>query len=90
MRRSPWSSSDELNDYQLMDLLADAEPRAFELLYKRHSPAVFALCTRMLRDSAAAEEVLQEIFWELWSRADRYDPQRASARAYLITLARSR
>src|SRR5215471_15906023 len=63
---------------------------ALDALYLRHSSLVFALCLRILRNHAEAEEVLQEVFWELWRSSSRYAAERGSARVYLVQLARSR
>lgn len=78
------------DDAELMRSLARGDARALELLYDRHAPGVFAVCLRILRDRAEAEEVLEEVFWEIWARRDRYDATRAAPFSYLMTLARSR
>lgn len=78
------------DDVALMQSLARGETRAFELLYDRHGAAVLAICLRILRDRADAEDVLEEVFWEIWARRDRYDAARATPFSYLMTLARSR
>jgi RNA polymerase sigma-70 factor (ECF subfamily) len=61
-----------------------------ERLYDRHSPLVLAVCRRVLKDAAEAEDVLTAVFFELWSKADRFDASRGSPLTYLMTLARSR
>src|SRR5215813_1367383 len=48
------------------------------------------LIRRILRDPAAAEEVLQEVFWQIWREAARYDPRRGSPEAWLIVRAKTR
>src|SRR5262245_61776680 len=73
-----------------MELLARRDAAALDALYLRHSSLVFALCLRILRSHAEAEEVLQEVFWELWRSSGRYAAERGSARVYLVQLARSR
>jgi RNA polymerase sigma-70 factor (ECF subfamily) len=78
------------DDLTLMDLVARRDAAALDALYLRHSPLVFALCLRVLRNHAEAEEVLQEVFWELWRSSSRYAAERGSARVYLVQLARSR
>jgi RNA polymerase sigma-70 factor (ECF subfamily) len=78
------------DDAELMQALARGETRALEQLYDRHGAAVLAICLRVLRDRAEAEEVLEEVFWEIWARRDRYDATRATPFSYLMTLARSR
>lgn len=84
------ATSDLADDIRLMSSIARRESGALADLYRRHKAVVFALCMRMLRNSAEAEEVLQDIFWEAWQRGDRYDPTRGSPRAYLLQLTRSR
>ena len=73
-----------------MESLRRGDKSALDLLYDRYSPFVLALCLRTIRDRAAAEEVMVDIFFELWNKSDRFDPTRASPRTYLMTLARSR
>lgn len=74
-------------------LLAVAErqdPRAFERLYEALAPRVMALAQRILRNTACAEEVVEDCFWQVWRQAQRFDPARGSAEAWILTLARSR
>ncbi|HTO68571.1 MAG TPA: sigma-70 family RNA polymerase sigma factor [Myxococcota bacterium] len=78
------------DDLTLMELVARRDASALDALYLRHASLVFALCLRILRNHAEAEEVLQEVFWELWRSSSRYAAERGSARVYLVQLARSR
>lgn len=78
------------DDAVLMARIGRGDANAFEELYRRHGGAVLALCLRILRDRAEAEDVLEEVFWELWQRRDRYDRERAAPFSYLMTLTRSR
>src|SRR6476646_4642461 len=79
------------DDYELMRAIAkERDQRAFAALYDRHSGLVFTLCLRMLHDKAEAEDLLIDVFYELWERADRYDASRGSPTTFLSTLARSR
>jgi RNA polymerase sigma-70 factor (ECF subfamily) len=70
--------------------VAEGDADALAVLYDRHGAAVFSLCLRMMRDAEEAEEVLEDVFWQLWRRAGQFDPARGSAAAYLLTLTRSR
>jgi RNA polymerase sigma-70 factor, ECF subfamily len=85
---SPMGS--ELDDYVLMARIGDRQPEALRLLYNRHSPVLLGLCLRVLKDRAEAEQILIDVFWEAWERADRYDPSRAAPRTYLTMMTRSR
>jgi RNA polymerase sigma-70 factor (ECF subfamily) len=78
------------HDGELIKAVAEADADALAVLYDRHGAAVFALSLRMLRDSDDAEELLEDVFWQVWRRADQFDPTRGSALAYLLTLTRSR
>ncbi len=58
--------------------------------FRRHAGAAYALARRVLRDSTAAEEVVQEVFLRLWNAPDRYDPERGTMRAFLLAQAHGR
>lgn len=78
------------DDLFLMELVARRDASGLDALYARHGPLVFALCMRILHSPPEAEEVLQEVFLELWRTSERFAAERGSARVYLIQLARSR
>ncbi len=59
-------------------------------LYDRHASLAFGLALRMVRDRAAAEEVVQDTFLTLWRQAANHVPDRASARSWICTIVRSR
>lgn len=63
---------------------------AMGALYDRYAPRLFGLLLRMLGNRAEAEETLADLFFEVWDRADRYDPDRGCVATYLTTLTRSR
>lgn len=79
---------DELN--QLLLQTARNDQKAFAELYRRTSPKLFGVCLRMLRDRGEAEEVLQETYATVWHRAATFDPARASAITWLVTLSRNK
>lgn len=78
------------DDGALMCAIAAGDATALARLYDRYSPIVFAFCLRSLKSDAEAEEVVVDIFWEIWQRHDRYDASRGSPRTYLLNLTRSR
>ena len=78
------------DDLSLMERVARCDATALDALYVRHAPLLFALCVRIMRNRPEAEEVLQEVFWEVWRSAGRYSAERGSPRVYLLQLARSR
>ncbi|MFH8749812.1 ECF RNA polymerase sigma factor SigK [Streptomyces rimosus] len=74
----------------LLPLVARGDHGAFEELYDLVSAPVFGMARRVLRDSAQAEEVTQEVLLEIWRRAHRYDPGRGSGLSWILTLAHRR
>lgn len=77
-------------DRELMRRVAGGDRTAFASLYDRHSPQTFGLLCRMLRRRAEAEELLQEVFLQVWRDAGRYQPDGASPRGWIFMIARSR
>jgi RNA polymerase sigma-70 factor, ECF subfamily len=80
----------ELDDGDLVGLVARGDTAAFETVYDRHVSAVYGMVRQVLRDPAQSEEVTQEVLVEAWRTAARFDVQRGSVRAWLITMARRR
>ncbi len=70
--------------------VALGDEAAFEALYDEASGMVFGLIRRVVRDPDLSEEVLQEVFVEVWQQATRFDPARGSARSWMFTLAHRR
>lgn len=62
----------------------------FKHAYEEHGPAMLASAARVLRDRAAAEDVVQDVFVSLWRRPSAYDPRRGPLGSYLTMMARSR
>ncbi len=82
--------ANERSDSELLQGVAARETGALASLYDRHASTVLALTMRILRHRPDAEEVLADVFFELWSGPGRFDATRASLVGYLLTLARSR
>lgn len=74
----------------LIQRIAEGDAHALERLYDNYAQLVFRLALRILRNQADAEEVVQEVFWQVWRTAGRYDPVRGPPEAWVMTLARSR
>lgn len=73
-----------------MARLARGERQALEDIYRATNVKLFGICYRILGDRKEAEDALQDVYINLWQRADRYDPQRASPISWLATFARNR
>lgn len=70
--------------------VAGGSRNAFESLYRASASRLFAICLRLLSDRAEAEDVLQEVFATIWNKAHQFDPDRASAMAWLAMIARNK
>jgi RNA polymerase sigma-70 factor, ECF subfamily len=77
-------------DAALVHRLLQRDVSAFEQLYDRHSRAVYGLVLRILRQAGTAEEVVQDVFLQLWRNAMQYDSSRGPFVPWLLTLARNR
>jgi RNA polymerase sigma-70 factor, ECF subfamily len=59
-------------------------------LYAQHADSARALASRLLYDRSEAEDVVQDVFLTLWRRPERFDPNRGTGRAWLLTVVRNR
>lgn len=78
------------SDALLAARLAAGDDRALGEVFDHFAPAVLGAALRVLGDEAAAQDVVQDVFVELWSRPGRYDPAVGTLHAYLVVLARHR
>jgi RNA polymerase sigma-70 factor, ECF subfamily len=74
----------------LLGRVGHCDRAAFADLYDAVAPRVHGLTRRVVHDAAIAEEVTQEVFLQVWREADRFDPSRGSALAWLLTLTHRR
>ncbi|GGQ86146.1 RNA polymerase sigma factor SigK [Streptomyces asoensis] len=74
----------------LLARVADGDRDAFTGVYDALAGSVMGLACRILRDVAQAEEVTQEVMIEIWRTADRYRPERGTAKAWVLTVAHRR
>jgi Sigma-70 region 2 len=70
--------------------VAQGDQTALGTLYDSTSPLVHGLVRRIVGDSGLAEDVTLDVYMQVWQQAKRYDPERGSAMAWLMTLARRR
>ena len=75
---------------ELIARIARGDQSAFSQFYDTHAGLAFGLIRRIVRDREAAEEVLQEVFWQIWREADTFDPARGGAEAWLVMRAKTR
>src|SRR5881296_3940149 len=74
----------------LLARIAQGDREAFSRFYDAFASLALGLISRILRDPAASEEVLQEVFWQIWQEAARYDPRRGSPEAWVVMRSKTR
>jgi RNA polymerase sigma-70 factor (ECF subfamily) len=79
-----------LSDESLIDLIKGGSPEPIDVLFARYRQLVFAISMKILRDVAEAEDVMQDIFLEVWEKAARFDSLRGTVKVWLIQFAYSR
>jgi RNA polymerase sigma-70 factor (ECF subfamily) len=84
------SSEDPRVDIALINRVVARDATAVGELYDRHSRLLYGLILRIIRDRSEAEEILQEVFVQVWTRADTYDVQIGPPAAWLVRIARNR
>jgi RNA polymerase sigma-70 factor (ECF subfamily) len=84
------SPDDTRADIALLDRIVARDERAIAELYDAHSRLLYGLILRILRDRSETEEVLQEVFVLVWTRAETYNVGLGSPAAWLVRIARNR
>ncbi len=77
-------------DQKLIDQVKNGDKSAFKEIYARFSQVTYNLALRILKDKEDAEEVVQEIFLQIWNKAYSYDPDRGAVSTWVVNIARSR
>ncbi len=80
----------ESTDDDLLLAVARGDRQAFSALYDRFASIAHGVVRGVVRDPSQSEEVAQEVFVEVWRMAPRFDPDRGSARTWLLTMAHRR
>ena len=80
----------QTSDNELIYAVARGDEGALASLYDRYRLILFGLILRILHSRPEAEDVLQDVFIQVWKRAADFDESRGRAFTWLVTLARSR
>ncbi|HVT39742.1 MAG TPA: sigma-70 family RNA polymerase sigma factor [Gemmatimonadaceae bacterium] len=78
------------DDAALVARMGAGDEQALGLFYDRWEHTVRTTAVRMVTDSMEAEDVVEDVFWQAWRQASRFDPARGGAGTWLLTIARSR
>jgi RNA polymerase sigma-70 factor (ECF subfamily) len=77
-------------DVELLKSIVRGDERALAELYDRYRVILFGLLMRILNNREEAEDVLQEVFLQVWRKAEDFDEERGRPFTWLVTLGRSR
>jgi RNA polymerase sigma-70 factor (ECF subfamily) len=76
-----------LSDEDVMERLRKGHPDALPLLFDRFYRLVLRIASRILRDPGEAEDVMQEVFLEIFNKAAQFDPAKGSAKTWILQYA---
>src|SRR5881397_3945887 len=80
----------EREDRELILRLASRDANALDAFYTRYNRVAFSLILRIVGNREDAEDVLTDVFWQVWQQSPRYDSARGKPVAWLLTIARTR
>jgi RNA polymerase sigma-70 factor (ECF subfamily) len=80
----------EQEDRQLIQRMASKDAAALDAFYARYNRLAFSLIFRIVGNRPDAEDVLTDVFWQIWQQSGRYDSSRGKPVAWLLTIARTR
>src|SRR6266536_2192959 len=78
------------SDFDLMGRIQAEDPEALSQLYDRYNGILKALILRVIHNEAEADDLLQEIFMEIWNQAKNFSAQKGKPLGWMVTLARRR
>ena len=79
-----------IDDASLLSRIAQKDQSALSNLYDRYARIIYGLALKSLRSPEESEEVVLDVFAQIWRISDRFDPQKGRADTWIFTLARSR
>ena len=77
-------------EIELLRQIGQGDRGSFEALYERFSRVLFSIAYRVLNNQEGAEDVLQDVFVQIWEKAALYDPSRGKPMTWAITLTRNK
>jgi RNA polymerase sigma-70 factor (ECF subfamily) len=79
----------QTSDEALVQLIASGDKKALQVLFARHNVRVFRFILRFLGDESAAEDLVSEVFFDVWRQADRFE-SRSQVSTWLMAIARNK
>jgi RNA polymerase sigma-70 factor (ECF subfamily) len=84
------STAQQMLDQEMIARIGRRDQSAFSTFYDRMSGPLYSLAMKMLGDPAEAQDALQDVFLQIWSRASTYNPEQSSVFSWTVLLTRSR
>ncbi len=83
-------NQDNERDRKLMKRIASKDPVALSLLYDHYNRLLFGLLLSILKKREEAEDILQEVFTNIWEKADQFDTERGTVYTWIVSLTRNK
>jgi RNA polymerase sigma-70 factor, ECF subfamily len=84
------SETAQMNDVDLLRRIGDGDRKAFERFYDQYSGLLFSIAVKILNDASEAEDVMQEVFLQIWDKAGGYNPLLGKPASWAVTLVRNK
>lgn len=76
-------------EQELVSLLRNRDNKAFAYLYDNYGPALYSIVLQIVNDAELANDVLQEVFVNIWRRIEQYDPGKGRLFTWMMNIARN-
>jgi RNA polymerase sigma-70 factor (ECF subfamily) len=83
-------TSDLERDVEWLRRIADGDRSAFSSFYDQYAGLLFSIAVKVLNDNKEAEDVLQEVFVQIWHKAHAFNPQLGKPASWAVTLTRNK
>jgi RNA polymerase sigma-70 factor, ECF subfamily len=77
----------KLSDEDVMERLCQGHPEALPILFERYHRLVLKIALRILRDAGEAEDLMQDVFFEIFRKASQFDPTKGTAKTWIFQYA---
>jgi len=86
----PEEPDDRAVEIALLERITQRERAAFEELYARYVNILYATALKFVREESDAQDVVQDVFIQVWDKAKMYDPSKGKPLTWVLTLVRNR
>ena len=83
-------NQDNSRDKDLLKRIARKDPVALSMLYDQYNRLLFGLLLSILKKKTEAEDLLQDVFTNIWEKADQFDPERGTGYTWIVSLTRNK